>query len=109
MFASAASISLEESQIQQLRTLARAGTTTQRVARRCRVILLSHEGTSNSAIGQQLGGEPGVGVDGPSAYRQQAASGVEQDRARPAKPGLLGRDDERIILSLRLRLLRTPA
>src|SRR6266404_2669488 len=55
MFAPAAALSLQESQVQQLRTLARAGTTTRRVARRCRVILLAHVGTSNNAIAEQLG------------------------------------------------------
>src|SRR5437867_2949408 len=54
MFAPAAALSLPESQVHQLTMLARAGTTTQRVVRRCRVILLAHEGTANNAIAKQL-------------------------------------------------------
>jgi ATP/maltotriose-dependent transcriptional regulator MalT len=45
---------LRASQIQQLNRLVPAGSTTQRVARRCRIILLAHQGISNSAIAAQL-------------------------------------------------------
>lgn len=51
----AATLSLDDGQRQALEALARAGTTPQRVARKCEVILLASQGESNSAIARQLG------------------------------------------------------
>jgi len=50
-----------------LETRARAGTTTQRLARRCRVILLAAQGTPNRAIARQ------VGVSRPTVLAVRAA------------------------------------
>ncbi len=55
MFTQAPALAVDGSQKQQLETLVRAGTTTQRVARRCQVILLASQGVSNHAIAQQTG------------------------------------------------------
>ena len=103
MFASAASISLEESQIQQLRTLARAGTTTQRVARRCRVILLSHEGTSNSAIAQQLGlSRPTVNATR-AAFLRGGIEAIQRDPERKRSRRVLSKELEQRILDTTLK------
>jgi transposase len=55
MFTPAAPLVIDVAQRQQLETLARAGTTPQRVAQRCRVILLASQGVANHAIAQQTG------------------------------------------------------
>ena len=55
MFARAAALAVEDSQRRELEALVRAGTTPQRVARKCHVILLASEGVSNHAIAQQTG------------------------------------------------------
>ena len=51
----AAAISINAMQKQQLESWARAGTTPQRVARKCKVVLLASQGASNSSIAQQTG------------------------------------------------------
>ena len=55
MFASACPISLNSQQKLVLESLARAGSTPQLLARKCKVILLASAGTSNNAIAQQTG------------------------------------------------------
>jgi transposase len=55
MFAPAMPLAVSASQQQQLEGLVRAGTTTQRVARRCQVIVLAGQGVANRAIAQQTG------------------------------------------------------
>src|SRR5947208_14495762 len=55
MFAPAAALSLDQVQRQLLESLLRAGSTPQRVARKCQVVLLASEGLSNNAIAQQMG------------------------------------------------------
>jgi transposase len=55
MFTRAAALMINERQRQQLESWTRAGTTPQRVARKCEVILLASQGISNHAIAQQTG------------------------------------------------------
>ena len=55
MFTPAPRMNLSKNEKTALETLARAGTTTQRMARRCRVILLAAQGTPNRAIARQVG------------------------------------------------------
>jgi len=55
MFPSAAALTLNSSQKQRLESLARSGSTPQRVARKCQIILLASEGVANHAIAQQVG------------------------------------------------------
>jgi transposase len=55
MFTPAAPLALQAAQRQQLEALVRAGTTPQRLARRCQVILLASQGVANHAIAQQTG------------------------------------------------------
>lgn len=50
----AASLSLSEDQKSELGTLIRNGNTPQKVALRCRLLLLAHEGVANQSIAQQL-------------------------------------------------------
>jgi transposase len=55
MFAPAAALVLDSAQKQILETVARAGSTPQAVARKCRVILLAAEGDSNNLIAYKTG------------------------------------------------------
>jgi transposase len=55
MFTPAAPLALPTAQRQQLEAWVRAGTTPQRVAQRCRVILLASQGAANHAIARQTG------------------------------------------------------
>ena len=54
MFAVAPALALTEAQKEELLTISRAGSTTQRTAARCRVILLASEGAANHSIAQEL-------------------------------------------------------
>ena len=55
MFTRAAALCIDEARKRQLEALVRSGRTPQRVAQKCRVILLAHEGVANHSIAQQLG------------------------------------------------------
>ena len=55
MFAPATPLAVSAGQKQQLDALVRAGTTPQRLARRCQVIVLASQGVANRAIAQQTG------------------------------------------------------
>jgi transposase len=82
MFTQAPALAVDASQTQQLETLVRAGTTTQRVARRCQVILLASQGVSNRAIAQQ------TGLSRPTVIATRAAfarGGVAALRQRPGR------------------------
>jgi transposase len=103
MFAPAASISLQESQIHQLEVLARAGTTTQRVARRCRIILLAHEGTTNSAIARQLDlSRPTVNATR-AAFLQGGIEAIQRDPKRKRSRRVLTKELEQRILDTTLK------
>jgi len=55
MFTPATAISLQPAQQHALKSLARAGSTPQRLAQKCEVILLAAQGVPNNAIAQQTG------------------------------------------------------
>ena len=102
MFAPAVSIFLQDSQIQQLNRLVRAGSTTQRVVRRCRIILLAHQGISNSAIAAQLEvSRPTVNATR-SAFRRGGIREIERDQKRKRSGRLLSKELEQRILDTTL-------
>jgi len=103
MFSPAAALSLQDSQVSQLKTLARAGTTTQRVARRCRVILLANEGTSNNAIAQQLGlSRPTVNATR-AAFLKGGIEAIRRDPKRKRSRRVLNKELEQRILDTTLK------
>ena len=73
MFAPAAALVLDPAQKQGLDSLVRSGSTPQRVARKCRVILLASQGIANHAIAQQLG------LSRPTVLATRAAFAQEMD------------------------------
>jgi len=81
MFDTAAALALDEAQKQQLEALARAGSTPQKMARKCRVILLASQGVSNYSIAQQTELSRPTVLATRAAFSQQ---GMESIR-RPAK------------------------
>ena len=81
MFDTAAALVLKEAQKLQLEALARAGSTPQKMARKCRVILLASQGVSNYSIAQQTELSRPTVLATRAAFSQQ---GMESIR-RPAK------------------------
>ena len=89
MFTPAAPLALGAAQRQHLETLVRAGTTTQRVARRCQVILLASQGVANHAIAQQTGLSRPTVLATRAAFAQggvEALAPAAPAQARRARP-----------------------
>jgi transposase len=103
MFARAAAIPLKEPQARELKALTQAGTTTQRVARRCRVIMMAHEGISNSAIAQQLGlSRPTINATR-KAFLKGGIEGIQRDPERKRSRRVLNKELEQRILDTTLK------
>ena len=82
MFTAAAAIDIDEATIRQLATLVRSGNTPQRVAQKCRVILLAQRGVAHSSIARELG------LSRPTVIRARAAfeeGGVGELTAKPTR------------------------
>jgi transposase len=82
MFTPAAPLALDPAQKHQLESLARAGTTSQSVAHKCKVILLASQGVSNNLIARQ------IGLSRPTVIATRAAfvlGGVDAIRRRPTR------------------------
>ena len=82
MFAPATALDVNEAQIQQLESLARAGTTPQRIACRCRVILLASQGVSNHAIAQQTGLSRPTVLATRAAFAARGLEGIRKSKVR---------------------------
>src|SRR6266446_2285556 len=80
MFPTAAALSVDDAAKAQLESLVRSGTTPQRVAQKCRVILLAQEGMSNHSIAKQLG------LSRPTVIAARAAFGAGGVHVLTAKP-----------------------
>src|SRR6202171_3587805 len=80
MFPTAAALSVDDAAKAQLESLVRSGTTPQRVAQKCRVILLAQEGMSNHSIAKQLG------LSRPTVIAARAAFGAGGVQVLTAKP-----------------------
>src|SRR5258708_4453538 len=80
MFPTAAALSVDDAAKAQLESLVRSGTTPQRVAQKCRVILLAQEGMSNHSIAKQLR------LSRPTVIAARAAFGTGGVQVLTAKP-----------------------
>src|SRR5258708_8465776 len=80
MFPTAAALSVDDADKAELDSLVRSGTTPQRVAQKCRVILLAQEGMSNHSIAKQLG------LSRPTVIAARAAFGAGGVQVLTAKP-----------------------
>src|SRR5207247_9301803 len=80
MFPTATALSVDDAAKAQLESLVRSGTTPQRVAQKCRVILLAQEGMSNHSIAKQLG------LSRPTVIAARATFGTGGVQSPTAKP-----------------------
>src|SRR2546422_10129163 len=80
MFPTATALSVDDAAKAQLESLVRSGTTPQRVAQKCRVILLAQEGMSNHSIAKQLG------LSRPTVIAARATFAIGGVQSLTAKP-----------------------
>ena len=85
MFESAAATVLSDAQRNELETLARAGTTTQRLAARSRIMLLAEQGLPNQAIARQVGVSRPTVLAVRSAFARGGVEALRHDRQRVRK------------------------
>ncbi len=86
MLTPATIVNLSREQRTALEILARAGTTTQRLARRCRVILLAAQGTPNRAIARQVGVSRPTVLAVRAAFAQGGVEALRHDKKRQRSP-----------------------
>jgi transposase len=103
MFTPAAPVALDAAQQQQLETLARAGTTPQRLARRCQVILLASQGVANHAIAQQTGLSRPTVLAARAAFARGGVEGLGRRPRRHRTGRVLTPDLEQRILATTLK------
>ena len=82
MFKPATRMNLSNEERTALQARARAGTTTQRLVRRCRVILLAAQGMPNRAIARQLGVSRPTVLAVRAAYVRGRMGALERDKPR---------------------------
>src|SRR5271166_5897437 len=82
MFTPAKRMNLSQNEQTALEALARAGTTTQRMARRCRVILLAAQGRPNREIARQVGVSRPTVLAVRAAYVRGGVGALERNNPR---------------------------
>jgi len=98
MFAQAAGVKLKKTQMQQLQSLARAGTTPQRVAQRCRVVLLAGRGVSNNSIARQTGLSRPTVIAARAEFARGGIEALRQpQRRKRVRPVLTAELEQRIL------------
>ena len=103
MFTRAAALMIDEGQKQQLESWARTGTTPQRVARKCRVILLASQGVSNHAIARQTGLSRPTVLATRAAFSRGGCEALRQPRKRQRLGAGLASELEQKILDTTLK------
>jgi transposase len=103
MFARAAALAVEEVQRRQLESLARAGTTPQRMARKCQVILLASEGVSNHSIAQQTGLSRPTILAARAAFAKRGIEAIREPQKRKRSRRTLMPELEQKILDTTLK------
>ena len=98
MFTRAAALALDENQRRQLESRARAGTTPQKLARKCEVILLASQGISNLSIARQTGlSRPTVLATRAAFAREGVASLGRLSKRRRSRPPLTLALEQKIV------------
>jgi DNA-binding CsgD family transcriptional regulator len=82
MFSPAAAIALNESQKRELELLSRAGSTPQKIARKCQVILLASQGVANFSIARQTGFSRPVVLATRTAFAQDGIASLQRKQTR---------------------------
>ena len=103
MFTRAAAVDVDEAQKRQLEALSRSGTTPQRTARKCEVILLASQGLSNHAISQQTGLSRPTILGTRAAFVQRGIQGLRESRKRKRSRRVLTAGLEQTILDTTLK------
>lgn len=103
MFAPAPQLALSQLQKSQLDALLRNGKTPQKVASRCRIVLLAHQGLSNRSIAQQLKVSRPTVIALRAAFAQQGLTAITGIRRRQRQPKVLTPQLERKIVETTLQ------
>lgn len=103
MFTPAAPVALSPSQQQVLKSLARAGTTPQLLARKCKVILLASAGVPNNAIAQQTGLSRPTVIATRSCFGRGGVDAIRQRQKRKRSRRVLTPELEQRILDTTLK------
>jgi transposase len=104
VFPRAAALVVDDTQRRELEALARAGTTAQRVARKCRVILLASHGVSNHAIAQQTELTRPTILAVRAAFATRGMAAVQAPPPRKRSRRVLTADLEQKILDTTLKI-----
>jgi transposase len=103
MFTRAAALMIDDTQRQQLESWARAGPTPQKVARKCKVILLASQGVSNHAIAQQTGLSRPTILATRAAFSRGGCEALRQPQKRDRSRRVLTPELEQKILNTTLK------
>jgi transposase/biotin operon repressor len=103
MFVRAAALDVGEAQKLQLESLARAGTTPQKTARKCRVILMAGQGVSNHSIAQQTGLSRPAVLAARAAFTERGIEGISKPKKRKRSGRALTPEVEQKILDTTLK------
>lgn len=103
MFQQATGIKLNKVQMEQLRALAQAGTTPQRVAQRCRVVLLAGQGIANHSIARQTGLSRPTVIATRAEFARGGVAALQQPRQRRRTRPVLTPELEQRILDTTLK------
>jgi transposase len=103
MFDRAAALALDETQKRQLGSLARAGNTPQRLARKCQVILLASQGMANQTIAQQTGLSRPTVISTRLAFAGGGLDALRRPQKRRRMRPVLSKDLEQKILETTLK------
>src|SRR5947209_5764621 len=102
MVESATATVLSDAQRNELRTLARAGASTQKLARRCRIMLLVAEGLPNRTIARQVGVSRPTVLAVRSAFARGGVEALRHDQQRARKRRKLTADLEQKLIDTTL-------
>jgi transposase len=100
---SAAALPLDDDQKSTLDSLLRSGNTPQKMALRCRLLLLAHQGVSNQAIAQQLNLSRPTVLACRAAFAQNGLKAITDVRRRKRSAKVLTPELERKILDTTLQ------
>jgi transposase len=103
MFARAAALAVTPGQAEQLESLVRSGLTPQRVARKCRAVLLAGQGMANHTIAQQTGLSRPTVIAVRRAFTRAGVEGIRRPQKRKKPSPILTPELQQKILDTTLK------
>src|SRR6202035_3526322 len=103
MFVRATALHVDEAQKSQLESMARAGTTPQKTARKCQVILLVIQGVSNYSIAQRTGLSRPTILAARVAFTERGIQGICKSKKRKRSRRALTPEVDQKILDTTLK------